>query len=45
MGKASDSQNEDPERKAGYGCELAPKIPEGNYLLLFVYRLASLVYT
>lgn len=29
MGKPSSSQNEETERKAGFGCELAPKIPEG----------------
>ena len=27
MGK---SENEETERKAGYGCDLAPKIPEGR---------------
>ena len=30
MGKPSSSDNEETERKAGYGCELAPKIPEGK---------------
>ena len=32
MGK---KENEDEERKPGFGCDLAPKIPEGKYSNLF----------
>ena len=33
MGK---KENEEEERKPGYGCDLAPKIPQGIYLSIIV---------
>ena len=35
----TENENEEMERKAGYGCELAPKIPEGNYISQSVFSL------
>ena len=48
MGKPSSSQNEETERKAGFGCELAPKIPEGKIIIsysLIIIFLAREVHT
>ena len=45
MGKPSSSENEETERKAGFGCELAPKIQEGKEKLnsFFLLRPTSYV--